>query len=204
MIAQAIDEAVEQTKATLLQQSKTAASTSNEVTPPATSTAEPKPTIHQSNMNAAAVDSLLRQLVRSNYESVEKFFEAAKGQGGVIGRTDWKTATKLLGLNVGNTARKELRKRIAGSSKTITLEQLSSFVGGAGKSGSVSRQIPESASDLCVIPLEVPPLPDKFHPRDGPLKALIASLVEQQTATVSLTAPKARNSIASQGMGGKI
>ena len=100
---------------------------------------------------------------------------------------------------------KELRKRISEGTKTITFEQLSFFIGIGGASKSNHKQQPSASSEngLCVIPLEVPSLPDKFHPREGPLKALIASLVEHQTATVSLSSPKARNAIASQGMGGK-
>jgi hypothetical protein len=115
MIATAIDEAVEQTKALL---DKAESRSGGMITTGTAATQPPvvfdtKP-IHHTNLNADAVDVQLRQLVHSKYGGCSAFFEAAKGKGGVIGRTAWKSAMKMAGLDIGNTARKELRKRIAG------------------------------------------------------------------------------------------
>ena len=118
--------------------------------------------------------------------------------------------------------RKALRKRIAiDGSKTITLQALSNFIGedllGAGLPKPIVHDA--SAEDaLCMIPREVPELPERFHPREGPLEELIACLIQghlSSPTTVSLTAPAARNStrnaarnavtrnaVTSQGMGG--
>jgi hypothetical protein len=214
MIADAIDEAVEQVK--MSQQLDQVGAAVRAATPhgsetgestlaTATLPTETKP-IHQSNMDANSIDALLRQLVLSNYENVEQFFEAVKGKGDAIGRTDFKTATKKLGLNVGNAARKELRKRVAGSGKTITRQALARFMGNSAVGD--SKAPPEDVSHtLCSIPSEVPDLPSIFQPRDGPLSALISSLIDHSTTTISLTAPKSRKSsskISSQGMASAI
>ena len=157
--------------------------------------------VHSTNLDVDAAEAQLRQLVKSNYGSAIKWFEEIKGKSGSISRTDWKTATKQIGLAVNNEIRKAIRKRVArDGSKLINLSQLSSFIDPVDSaSDSTSDSTSDSASELCAIPLEVPSLPDNFHPRGGPLEALVASLVKQQTTTVSsITAPKARNAISSQ------
>jgi hypothetical protein len=150
------------------------------------------------NLEIDAAEAVLRQLVKSNYGSATTWFQTIKGKSGSVSRQNWKAAIQQIGLAVDDETRKAIRKRVArDGSKLITLSQLSSFINPVD---SVSNSASDSASELCAIPLEVPSLPDKFHPRDGPLKALVASLVEQQTTTVSsITAPKAKNAIASQG-----
>ena len=158
-------------------------------------------TVHEANMDAEAIDEQLRQLVKQRYNSVQTFFnEATKGDG--ISRKEWKAALQRLGMRLSDAARKRLRKRIVkDGSKVIRLETLSVFIGGvmsstekAGDSGDDSR--------LCFVPTEVPDLPAKFQARESPLNALIDALVSNASATVSLTAPKSRqsNKVASHGM----
>jgi hypothetical protein len=154
------------------------------------------------NLDIDAADAVLRQLVKSNYGSATTWFQKIKGKSGSVSRQNWKAAIQQIGLAVDDETRKAIRKRVArDGSKLINLSQLTSFIDPVE---STSTSASDSASELCEIPLEVPSLPDNFHPRDGPLKALVASLVEQQTTTVSsITAPKARNAVSSQGMGGE-
>lgn len=178
-----------------------------------------KQVIHATNMSADAVDAQLRQLVHQKHGTTESWFEENKNKNDEISRNGFKTALHRLGLDLSDDARKRLRKRIALGSKTITSAQLSVFVDGVkspivcsdAEAGSV-----EGAGALCPIPSAVPPLPENFHCRDGPLQALVVSLTYDSHATVSLTAPKAKNSkanncitsqgitnsITSQGMGG--
>ena len=150
------------------------------------------------NLEIDAAEAALRQLVKSNYGSATIWFQKIKGKSGSVSRQNWKAAIQQIGLAVDDGTRKAIRKRVVrDGSKLISLSQLTSFIDPVD---SASNSASDSASELCAIPLEVPSLPDKFHPRDGPLKALVASLVEQQTTTVSsITAPKAKNAIASQG-----
>ena len=83
---------------------------------------------------------------------------------------------------------------------------MSAFIGDFSQKDTDDKVQPScSAGSLCDIPREVPVLPDKFHHRQAPLEALIACLIQDESATVSVTAPKARNannSVTSQGMGG--
>ena len=64
---------------------------------------------------------------------------------------------------------------------------------------------PDGVATMCAVPRSCPDLPQKVMSREGPLNALVASLIENDTRTVSLTAPKckrstARTKVASQGM----
>jgi hypothetical protein len=88
----------------------------------------------------------------------------------------------------------------------ITLKALSKFLGEGSKMGAP----PKDANALCPIPNDVPDLPAIFQPRDGPLRALISSLVDDTITNVSLTAPNkkkgktisSQGKVSSQGMGG--
>ena len=114
--------------------------------------------------------------------------------------------------------RKELRKRISKGEKSITLQHLSQFMGTDSSSTEETEttKLEQDVSSIsssavvtnlfCPIPADVPHLPQPFHPRDGPLKNLIAALIQEGNApAVSLTAPKSkskqgRTKIVSQGM----
>jgi hypothetical protein len=220
-IAAAIDEAVEQTRMSQLEKAGAATTASNAVTAAAEPTTEMKPiedsdeksrgaTVHESNMDAQAVDEQLRQLIKEKFGDVRSFFvDATQGEG--ISRKEWKVALHRLGMALSDGARKSSRKRIASDgSKTISLSALSFFVEGSANGGSKLQMATPKDSALCTIPSDVPDLPTIFQPRDGPLKALIASLMGDSTSTVSLTAPARKNTasqqgimnVTSQGMGG--
>ena len=113
--------------------------------------------------------------------------------------------------------RKELRKRISKGEKSITLQHLSEFMGtDSFSTEETETKLEQDVSSIsssavatnlfCPIPADVPHLPQPFHPRDGPLKNLIAALIQEGNApAVSLTAPKSkskqgRTKIVSQGM----
>jgi hypothetical protein len=88
----------------------------------------------------------------------------------------------LLSKNSFSASRKALRKRIAADgSKTINRQALARFMGNHSDVV-VARQNDPKASPkeghqtMCPISSDVPDLPALFQPRDGPLRALIASL----------------------------
>ena len=99
--------------------------------------------------------------------------------------------------------RKELRKRISKGEKSITLQHLSQFMGtDSSSTEETETKLEQDVSSIsssavvtnlfCPIPADVPHLPEPFHPRDGPLKALIAALIQEGDAPAT--------KITSQGM----
>ena len=73
------------------------------------------------------------------------------------GSGDFKKALRGLGLGVSDEFRKQLRKRIAGNSKVITLDLLRQFMGGSARiETESSADITATKNKLANIPNEVP------------------------------------------------
>ena len=82
-------------------------------------------------MNVDALGCLLKRVIKSKYGTAQNFFHVARGNSGLIGKKDWKAALQNLSFHLTDGQRKELRKRISGGNKNITLRALSTFMGEA-------------------------------------------------------------------------
>jgi hypothetical protein len=121
-------------------------------------------TIHVVNMSAEVIEAHFRKLVKEKFGGVEGFFAAAKGDKINIGRKDFKSALRLLGLGLTDAARKQLRKKIGGKHPAITLELLTQFVGEI-HSKRTKEQLAtnhNTRGGLADLPIEVPELPSAF------------------------------------------
>ena len=146
MIAQAIDEAVEHTKAIL---EETTMTTTMEHNQPAqefdetvdqtkgllpNSKSSPKQNtsngvIHEGNVDAEIIDEQLQQLIKDKYGDAATFFSSVTAEDG-ISRGRWKAALRQLGMSLSDASRKALRKRVAmDGSKMITCKALTKFMG---------------------------------------------------------------------------
>ena len=58
--------------------------------------------IHESNMDAQAIDNHVRRRITNRYGNAEAFFEDAAQGGSGITRKQWKSALKQLGLSMSD------------------------------------------------------------------------------------------------------
>ena len=102
MIAQAIDEAVDRTKAAI---ENVAVEKVVDIAKPVLKTnrssQNPGEVIHEGNIDAQIVDAELRRLIKEKCGSSENFFNGAT-KGNDISRKEWKAALRHLGMTLSD------------------------------------------------------------------------------------------------------